>query len=147
MTEAIIPMSADWVEQCTDLYIKIFNAKPWNENWSRENTIEMLNDLCHAPRFKGFLFLLNNDVIGFVAGFSKAHGQGTAFFLAEFCIDGELQGKGYGSRLLACLEEKLRQENVNSLFLLTSSGGVAERFYKKRGFEIKPNRLVLNKIL
>lgn len=147
MTKEIIPMSIDNVDQCIDLYIKVFNAEPWNENWSHASTRAMLHDLSHTPGFKGYLLVFNHNIIGFMGGYSKTYGQGMTFNLAEFCIAEEFQGKGYGSRMLAYLEEELKKEDANGIFLLTSSGGMAEKFYKRSGFEIKPNRIVFNKTL
>ncbi|WP_081430722.1 MULTISPECIES: GNAT family N-acetyltransferase [Anoxybacillaceae] len=69
------------------------------------------------------------------------------FYLAELCINNEIQGKGYGSKLLQFLEEELQKKNVKSIYLLTSNGGLAKNFYRKNGYIVNNNRIVMKKNL
>ncbi|SFG09466.1 Acetyltransferase (GNAT) domain-containing protein [Desulfotomaculum arcticum] len=147
MTEKFIQMSLDNLELCIDLYIKVFNSVPWSEHWSYETVQERLTDLVNTPKFQGFLLLADNNVIGFIAGHSKRSDQGKIFYLAELCISKEIQGKGYGSKLLSFLEEVLIKENVKSVYLLTSTGGSAEAFYKNNHYDVNENRTVMKKDL
>ena len=71
MSETIIPITLDKMEQCIELYINVFNSEPWNENWTYEVARERLTDLLHTPRFLGFLLYDNGNLIGFIAGNSK----------------------------------------------------------------------------
>jgi aminoglycoside 6'-N-acetyltransferase I len=89
----------------------------------------------------------NETPIGFIAGNSKKTYQGITFYLAELCINNEIQGKGYGFKLLQFLEEELQKKNVKSIYLLTSNGGLAENFYRKNGYVVNNNRIVMKKNL
>jgi hypothetical protein len=46
---------------------------------------------------RDFFWKNNETPIGFIAGNSKTTYQGITFYLAELCINNEIQGKGYGS--------------------------------------------------
>jgi aminoglycoside 6'-N-acetyltransferase I len=145
VTETVVPITTDNLEQCIELYIKVFNNQPWNESWSYETAKERLTDILHTPKFTGFLLKNNETPIGFIAGNSKKTYQGITFYVAELCISNEIQGKGYGSKLLQFLEKELLKKNVKSIYLLTSNGGFAENFYRKNGYVVNNNRIVMNK--
>ncbi|WP_077616270.1 GNAT family N-acetyltransferase [Caenibacillus caldisaponilyticus] len=147
MAESIVPMSTEHLEPCVELYMKVFNSEPWNESWTPETAKERLADLMHTPHFMGFFWENHGTPIGFIAGHRKVTDQGPAFYLAELCINNAIQGKGYGSQLLRFLEEQLRKNNVKSLYLLTSHGGPAESFYRKNGYAVHHNRMVMGKKL
>lgn len=34
MAEKILPITEKHLEQCAELYIIVFNSKPWNETWT-----------------------------------------------------------------------------------------------------------------
>ncbi|MGM0805994.1 MAG: GNAT family N-acetyltransferase [Bacillota bacterium] len=145
MAETIVPITIDKIEQCTELYINVFNKEPWNETWTYKDAKERLRDLIHTPKFIGFLLYENDDLIGFIGGNSKQSYTGLTFYLAEFCISNQIQGKGYGSKLLLYLENELKKRDIQSIYLLTANGGLAEAFYLKNNYTINDNRVVLKK--
>ncbi|WP_286166234.1 GNAT family N-acetyltransferase [Bacillus sp. E(2018)] len=147
MAETLVPMTIDRIEKCVELYINVFNKEPWNETWSYQNAKERLTDLIHTPKFLGYLLYENDALIGFIAGNSKQSYSGFTFYLAEFCISNQIQGKGYGSKLLLYLENELTKRNISSLYLLTANGGLAEAFYLKNNYSINENRVVIKKDL
>lgn len=147
MAETVVPITADNLEQCIELYINVFNSEPWNETWTYQTAKERLTDLLHTPKSLGFLLYDNNNLIGFIAGNSKKSYTGLTFYLAELCINNKIQGKGYGSKLLLCLEDELKKRGVQSLYLLTANSGLAESFYLKNDYTINENRIVMKKNL
>ncbi len=147
MTETIIPITNDKLEECIELYINVFNCRPWDETWTYQTANERLSDLMHTPKFLGFLLYENDTLIGFIAGNSKKTYTGLTFYLAEFCINNQIQGKGYGSKLLLYLEEELKKRDIQSIYLLTATGGLAEAFYLKNNYIIYENRVVMTKNL
>ncbi|MCB8818370.1 GNAT family N-acetyltransferase [Desulfosporosinus shakirovi] len=132
---------------CTTLYITVFNSKPWNESWTYETARERLTDLLHTPKFLGFVFYSDNKLIGFIAGNSKKSYQGVTYYLAELCVNNEIQGRGYGSKILRLLENELQKRDIKSLYLLTANKGLAEAFYRKNEYIVNENRIVMNKDL
>lgn len=147
MTETIVPMTMDDIEQCIELYISVFNSEPWNESWTYSTAKERLTDFIHTPKYLGFLLYEEDQLIGLVAGKGKKTDVGGTFYLAELCISNRIQGKGYGTILLQHVEKELRKKEIHGLYLLTAHGGLAETFYRKNGYEIHENRMVLKKSL
>lgn len=147
MTQIIIPITPDKIEQCIQQYINVFNNAPWNETWTYESAKERFTDLVHTPKYLGYLLYDNNELIGFIVGNSKQTYSGLTFYLAELCINNETQGKGYGSKLLQHLENELKKRKIQSLYLLTATGGPAEAFYQKNNYQINEHRSVLKKEL
>ncbi|WP_134699509.1 GNAT family N-acetyltransferase [Ammoniphilus sp. YIM 78166] len=147
MNETIIPMSIDYLDECVNLYVEVFNRNPWNEAWSYDTAHERLSDLLYTPKFKGFLLRSPEKAIGFIAGHCKSSSFGTTFYLAEVCISHEFQGKGYGSKLLRYLEIDLLDKKVNSIYLLTSTEGSVEEFYRRNMYIPNPERMVMKKKL
>jgi aminoglycoside 6'-N-acetyltransferase I len=147
LAETMVPITIDNMEQCIELYINVFKSEPWNETWTYQAAKERLTDLIQTPKFLGFTLYENGDLIGFIAGNSKKTYTGLTFYLAELCINNQIQGKGYGSKLLSCLEDELKKIHIQSLYLLTANEGLAMAFYKKNDYTINENRIVMNKNL
>ncbi|RKL64667.1 GNAT family N-acetyltransferase [Salipaludibacillus neizhouensis] len=147
MTERIELMTFDKLEQSIELYMKVFNSEPWDETWSYEIAKERLFDLINTPKFFGYSLYIEDKLVGFIAGNNKKSHQGLTYYLAELCVSNEIQGKGYGTKLLQLLETELKNRDTKSLYLLTSNGGLAEAFYKKNGYQINNNRIVIKKNL
>src|SRR5687767_7223452 len=99
MTE-MIPLTSENLELCIELYMNVFNREPWNERWTYETAKERLSDLLHTPKFLGFLFHVDHNPVGFIAGNSKVSYQGLTYYLAELCVNNEMQGKGHGSKMI-----------------------------------------------
>ncbi|MBO0999979.1 GNAT family N-acetyltransferase [Bacillus sp. SD075] len=146
MTE-MIPLTLENVEQCTELYMNVFNSEPWNERWTYETAKERLSDLLHTPKFLGFLFHIDHNPVGFIAGNSKVSYQGVTYYLAELCVNNEMQGKGHGSKMLHSLEDELQKREIKSLYLLTANDGLAEAFYRKNDYVVNEDRVVMKKKL
>jgi aminoglycoside 6'-N-acetyltransferase I len=145
--EEIIRVSADSMQECIELYTKVFNDEPWNESWTHEAAGERLLDLLHTPKSLLFSLSSHGRLAGLIGGNCKRHCGGTTFYLAELCIDNKIQGKGYGSKLLTHLERELKSMGVQSIYLLTMNGGQAEAFYNKHGYVLNKNRIVMAKSL
>ncbi|MFQ3544202.1 GNAT family N-acetyltransferase [Halobacillus rhizosphaerae] len=69
--------------------------------------------------------------------------RGLFFYIAELCINNDIQRKGWGSMLLESLEEQLSEDKVSSIYLPTSNGGLAERFFISFaiGLKVKVNTI------
>lgn len=146
MTE-MLPLTSENLEQCIELYMNVFNREPWNESWTYETAKERLSDLLHTPKFLGFLFKIDHNAVGFVVGNSKVSYQGLTFYLAELCVNNEMQGKGHGSKMLQSLEDELQKREIKSLYFLTDNDGLAEAFYLKNDYVVNEDRVVMKKNL
>lgn len=143
----ITPFSSVDLIACIDLYVKVFNDPPWSESWTYATAKERLSDLIHTPKFMGFLLYEEDLLVGFIGGNGKVTDTGASFYIAEFFINPNAQGNGYGSKLLAYLEKELIRQGVCSVYLLTSLGDVAEKFYIRQGYVVRHDRIVMRKVL
>ncbi|MGG2087534.1 GNAT family N-acetyltransferase [Priestia aryabhattai] len=145
MIGKVVPFTAENMQQCIDLYLDVFTRKPWNEHWTEEAAKERLTDLLNTPKFIGYLFYDQDDLIGMIAGHAKKSYSGMTFYVAELCVSASVQGKGYGSAILSRFENELQRHDINSLYLLTATGGAAQAFYEKNGYAVNDRRVVLKK--
>ncbi|MWC29752.1 GNAT family N-acetyltransferase [Paenibacillus sp. MMS18-CY102] len=123
------------LQGCIRLYRDVFNAEPWNDEWTEERVTEYLTDFTNMPRFKGIVAVQGDAIQGFIFGSVKKWWQGDEFFINEMCVRTDKQRSGIGTSLMQYLEQVMKEEDVRNLALLTDRGMSAEFFYKKYGFE------------
>ncbi|EFM08459.1 GCN5-related N-acetyltransferase [Paenibacillus curdlanolyticus YK9] len=125
----------DDLQACVRLYMDVFNAEPWNDEWTEERAAEHLTDFTNMPRFKGIVAVQGEVLQGFIFGSVRKWWQGDEFFINEMCVRTDVQRAGIGTSLMRHLEQVMKEEGVRNLALLTDRGMPAEFFYKKYGFE------------
>ena len=129
----------DDLDGCVSLFTTVFSQPPWNDHWpSNEAAKIYLNDIIHAPRFKGLVMYRDDQLIGVCLGRHRLWWAGNEFYIDEFFIVNTLQRKGLGTRLMEYLMQVLRDDGVRVVFLMTARGTSAEFFYQKLGFKISP---------
>lgn len=67
-------------------------------------------------------------------GMKKPWINGAEYYIDQFCVRTDLQGKGVGSYFLKLIEDEIRKEQMNAIILSTERGFPSERFYLKNGF-------------
>ena len=134
MTQQIVPLTSEWLDDAADLFIAVFNADPWNDRWTLPTAHAMLSDLLNTPGYAGIACLEDGKLIGFAAGHRIRYFNGDSFYLKEMCVTADRQRHGVGSQLMHALEASLRDTGVVTLFLLTMVAGMAESFYSHLGY-------------
>ncbi|ARU57988.1 GNAT family acetyltransferase [Oleiphilus messinensis] len=121
------------LEECARLYAQVFSSEPWNEDWTLEHAF---NRLSHFYKSMGFLGVLleNESVVSFALGNWEPFYFGNMFYLREMCTHTRFQANGYGSRVYTALENELRANSVNSIYLTTEREIPAASFYQSNGF-------------
>ena len=71
--------------------------------------------------------------------------EGLEYYIDQFCVSYEMQGKGIGSWFINKIEESIRTQGMNGILLNTERGYPAVEFYKKNKFKIFNEILVLGK--
>jgi len=66
---------------CSNLYIKVFSEKPWNEVWEIDRVETRLLHFFKSQGFIGFLAESDEEILGFVAGNRRAFELKSAFNL------------------------------------------------------------------
>ncbi len=131
---SIITVKKDYLLQCSELYVSVFNAAPWNDKWTEETAYKRLEDIYNCPNFEGVLYVENEDVKGAIFGNYEQFYDGIHYNLREMFTSPELQGKGIGSKMLKSLEVRLKEVGVTEVMLFTGKGDITSKFYIKNGF-------------
>ncbi|MCX7922083.1 MAG: GNAT family N-acetyltransferase [Clostridia bacterium] len=136
------------IEKCTELFIKVFNAYPWEDKWpSAERANSYLTDIVNTPGFRGFIAVEGLRIVGVCLGNIVKWWKGDEFFIKEMYVDSSVQRKGIGSRLLEYAQESLVKEDIRAIVLLTNQGFPSEEFYTKQEFEKSAEMIFMYKEL
>jgi aminoglycoside 6'-N-acetyltransferase I len=133
------------IEKCAEVYVKVNNAEPWNDEWTLETAYRRLNDIYTAPNFAGVLYVENGEVEGAILGNYEQFFDGMHYNLREMFVSNELQRTGIGSKMLRTLEGQLKLYGVTTIILFTSKGNGTSRFYLKNGFGEWDNMVIMGK--
>jgi GNAT superfamily N-acetyltransferase len=134
------------LDGCVELYKDVFSAEPWYDGWlSIEQVRKYVNELIANPVFEGFVAYDNSDIIAVCLGHKRSWWNGKEFFIDELFVTKKMQGKGIGTQLLNYVESNPLIGDCVRLILLTNNDLPAEKFYLKRGFKIKKNRIIMVK--
>ena len=82
-------------------------------------------------------------VVAFATGYREPDDRREVYFLRTLCVGPESQGTGVGSRLIGHLKEHLGKSGVNTIYLVTHRGIPAERFYRKHGYKINDEDIMM----
>lgn len=138
-------MNRDQVMECAQLYVKVFNAEPWNDDWTMETSYQRLIDIFDTPNFAGVLYHEEGRLVGAAFGNIEQFYDGRHYMLKEMFVSPDLQGKGIGSAILRELEAKVKSLEVTTMILFTSKGNETSRFYLNNGFKEWPSMVMMGK--
>jgi aminoglycoside 6'-N-acetyltransferase I len=123
------------LDECTHLFIKVYSRGPWNDHWeSFEQAREYLLEFINNPVFTGFVAYDDVKIIGVCLGHQRSWWGGKEYYVNEFFIDPEIQGKGIGTSFMEFIKKSLAEQGIKTLVLITGKGFPAEMFYKKNQF-------------
>ncbi|MCB2312953.1 GNAT family N-acetyltransferase [Clostridium tagluense] len=130
----IISIENQHILKCSELYIEVFNAEPWNDKWTLETAHKRLNDIYISTNFEGVLYVEDEQIKGAIFGNYEQFYDGIHYNLREMFISNELQGQGIGSKLINELEKRLKGIGVTTIILFTSKENKTSEFYSKNNF-------------
>ena len=137
----------DNLAQCQSVFVRVFNAPPWNESWQMESVARRLEDIFQTPGFYGLLCQIEGETTGFALGNIEQWDETKHFHLREMCVIGAQQRRGVGAALMNALEENLSSEGVQKLYLHTVRETPAQGFYEKQDFYVSPKMITMAKWL
>lgn len=142
----IYPFQAQHIEPCAQLYCQTYSAEPWNETWpSPQPIIEFLTAHLANNYFMGYVVLVDHQLVAASIGFKKPWNQGIEYYIDEFFIHPDYQGKKIGTQLMQHISAQCQQQNLNAIILNTERGYPSESFYKKNGFTEHQELIILSK--
>lgn len=104
------------INDCVDLYIETFTKEPWNDIYeSRKQVVEFFNN----NYFVGYAALLDDKVVALSIGMKKPWIEGFEYYIDEFCVSYEMQGRAIGSWFIKAIEEDIKEQGMNAMILNT----------------------------
>jgi aminoglycoside 6'-N-acetyltransferase I len=140
--ERIESFREEHIDEGASLLVATFNAEPWNDNWTLDTAKKEITWTTRVPGFLG-LVSLGEGVMAFATGYREPDDRRDVFYLKTFCVRPDAQGTGVGSRLLGHLKERLGGCGVNTIYLITHKGTPAEAFYRKNGYGVSSEDIVM----
>ena len=141
-------MTEEHVDECVDLYIDVFSQAPWNDTFqSREQVVNFFINHMSNNYFVGFILKEESGIIALSLGYKKPWINGMEYYIDQFFVKAEMQGKGIGSHFLKLIENNVYAEKMNAVILNTERGFPAENFYFKNGYMRLDESVVMAKVL
>ena len=129
------PFTTKHLKQAAKVYTACFNAAPWHEGWTSENSLNRLTVLLEIPSSIGIVATQDKQLIGLSIGHCELWTDQAHFYLNELCVNPTDQRKEIGKKLLDELMTELRNRKIVSVFLLTEHASGAESFFLAQEFE------------
>lgn len=128
-------LNIDDINEIKRLFFDIFTNEPWNDDWSDEAQLhEYITDLIGNRNSLSLGLYDGDDLIGLSLGSIMHWYTGTEYYIFEFCVKTEMQGKGIGTDFLKQVEEYAKSKDITHIFLQTERNVPAFEFYHKNGF-------------
>lgn len=142
----VIKLTSKYLDECVDLFIDTFTREPWNDEYDSKEQVEnfFINHMKNNY-FLGYIGLIDEKVVALSLGMKKPWIVGMEYYIDEFCIGHEFQGKGIGSMFIKKIEDSLADENINGMILNTERGYPSYEFYIKNGFTVLGDLVILGK--
>ncbi|MCR1899230.1 MULTISPECIES: GNAT family N-acetyltransferase [Bacillota] len=134
------------INDCVDLYIETFTKEPWNDIYeSRKQVVEFFNNHFNNNYFVGYAALLDDKVVALSIGMKKPWIEGFEYYIDEFCVSYEMQGRAIGSWFIKAIEEDIKEQGMNAMILNTEKNYPSQKFYEKNGFKTLSDLIILVK--
>ena len=132
---SIIEFTMNMIDECTDLFLKVFTREPWHDQWeSRQDAKKYLESHYAFNSFLGYVAVYDSRIVGASFGFIKPWQRGLEYYINEFFVDTAVQGKGVGTLLLKQIAADIEGKNMNAIVLTTQKAFPSYDFYVKNGF-------------
>lgn len=134
------------INDCVDLFTETFTKEPWNDVYeSREQVVKFISNHYNNNYFLGYAALLDNKVVALSIGMKKPWIEGFEYYIDEFCVSYEMQGRGIGTWFIKAIEEDIKKQGLNAIILNTEINKPSYKFYEKNGFKTFSDLIILVK--
>ena len=87
----------------------------------------------------------NEEIVALSVGMKKPYIKGLEYYIDQFCVKPNQQGKGLGSTFLKSIEKDIKNDGMVAMMLNTEKGFPSEKFYLKNNFDILEELIILVK--
>jgi ribosomal protein S18 acetylase RimI-like enzyme len=125
--------------------IKTEYLKHYKEKWTKNSALRTLDYYWKVGKI--FVAEIEKKVVGFVIVREEYYNDGKSIMVEELVVDGSLQGKGLGRKLMDFVEDYCIKNKIKFVWLITNRKASAFKFYKKIGYKFKENTAYFSKEL
>ncbi len=129
------------------LFMRAFNAPPWNDEWTLETASERLEMMLDGRAAYGIAAYSDEKLCAMAVGCFERYCEKLVFNLREFCVERELKGRGVGTEFFRELENRLIEKGADEITLNTLRGDDTEIFYIRQGMKNETDMTVMTKRL
>lgn len=141
-------LGEEYFEQMAVFYRDVFSSPPWNDDWSdSKQLMAYIKDIAGCWNSLTYALYDGREMIALAFGCSRHWWGGTEYVIEEFCVSAKMQGRGIGSSFLKLIEDEIKKQGMNGIYLCTERDKSAYDFYIKNGFEPMPNHISFYKSL
>lgn len=128
------PFDSSMLQECIDLYQDVFSKEPWLENDDRNDVERYFLNFMNNNKFVGYVVKMNDKIIAVSIGFLKPWIKGEEYYIDQFYVDYNYQGKGIGTFFMGKIKEYLIELDIHAIILATEKGFPSYNFYVMNGF-------------
>ncbi len=134
--------------KCADIFFDVYKNEPFNYFWLEYNSIvDYFADMLKTPKFKGFVFLKKNVIVGCCFGVVSDYFKIKKYRIAEIFVDRNFQSKGIGTNMLMEIQKYFVLNGVDVIEITTDKNSKAFEFYKKNEYAVLQNNINMVKLL
>jgi ribosomal protein S18 acetylase RimI-like enzyme len=134
------------LEALVNLFVSVFNSKPWSENWTKEWAYERLNIIFNSYRFYGYIAEVDDIPFGAVFSRIGSYKGELELEVLEMFVSNQQQRQGIGAALLDELKLQSKKYGIVCVVLQTDKTTFAKDFYLKYGFKGHDENLLMTHV-
>ena len=131
--------------KCVEILEKSYSKPPHNEKFLGGSAFDYLKSKFDYCAEHSFVVKEDKNIIGFIIVNLSYWTFGKQALIEEIVIDEDMQGRGYGKKLMEYANDYLKNLGVKSLMLWTRKDANAYKFHLKNGFIEDENMAVMFK--
>lgn len=126
--------SENEIVRLIDLFIEVFQKKPYNEKWNKKATGKRLKQLYNEA--KEFLLYAESQgrVVGLTACQKLTWPNGNHLIIEDLVVAKEYRGRGVGAALIIKLEKIAKKKGIPAIDILVNKKSLAMEFWKKQKY-------------
>jgi|TARA_B100001971_G_scaffold212193_1_gene241642 N-acetylglutamate synthase-like GNAT family acetyltransferase len=117
--------------------------KHYKEKWTIESALETLNHYKKVGKI--FVGEIEKRIVGVIIIREEEYNGRKTLMVEELVVNGDLQGKGLGKKLMMFVEGYCKKNNIKRIWLITGKDASAFGFYKKIGYKHEEKTVYFSK--
>lgn len=131
--------------ECSSILEEAYSKKPYKEKFQGSNALEYISIKYNHCKKNSFVVILNNKIVGFIFITISTWSDGPQAILEEIVVNPDNQRNGIGKKLLEYAQNYLNKIGIKSVMLWAKNDKRLINFYKRQGYFIADDFIVMFK--